>query len=64
MKKLAALVVLGVIAMSCSQKPDNSIQDSNVMLEEPEVKVIATENAAAPVAEAPVATPVDSTATK
>ena len=40
MKKLFAIVFVGVVALSCSKKNDNSLQDSNTMLQEPEVTVV------------------------
>ena len=42
MKKLLAIAFVGVVIASCSKKPDHSLQDSNVMLPEPEVTVADT----------------------
>lgn len=59
MRKLLAIVFIGVLAVSCSKKDDNSLQDSNVMLEEPEAKVV--DSSAAKATAAPV---TDGTAVK
>ena len=40
MKKLFAIAFVGIVALSCSKKNDNSLQDSNTMLQEPEVTVV------------------------
>ena len=40
MKKVLAIAFFGVLVFSCSKKPDHSLQDSNVMLQEPTSKVI------------------------
>lgn len=76
MKKLIAFAFVGLLAVSCSKKDENNVQDSNVMLEEPKAEIVGqptasavdasvestATDAAAPV-EAPAA-PADSTATK
>lgn len=49
MKKILAIAFLAVLTFSCSKKPDHSLQDSNVMLQEPEAKTIDTTVTAAPV---------------
>ena len=40
MKKIFAIAIVGIVALSCSKKNDNSLQDSNTMLQEPEVTVV------------------------
>ncbi len=76
MKKILALAFIGVLVLSCSKKPDHSLQDSNVMLPEPEGTTVvdstatpaavdqgnANVNTAA--AETPAPAAMDSTATK
>lgn len=67
MKKVFAIAFIAVLAASCTKKPDHSLQDSNSMLQEPEVKVADT--AKAKPAETNVAAPAaaaktDSAATK
>ena len=70
MKKVLAIVFLGsLVAVSCSKKEEKSLQDSNIMLEEPATPTVTDSTAAktdstpAPASTpAPVAT--DSTATK
>jgi hypothetical protein len=69
MKKVLAIVFLGsLVAVSCSKKDDKSLQDSNIMLEEPATPIVvdstATKTDSTP---APAATPApatDSTAAK
>ena len=66
MKKVLAIVFLGsLVAVSCSKKADKSLQDSNIMLEEPEATTIvdSTKSTPAPVAATP-APATDSTAAK
>ncbi len=72
MKKVIALAFIGSLAIiSCSKGPDHSLQDSNVMLQEPEATV-TTDSAAAPAtsegnattAETAAPAVADSTATK
>ncbi len=63
MKKVLAIAfVSGLIIASCSKKSENSLQDSNTMLQEPETTVVES---AAPATDtqAPVAV-ADSTTTK
>ena len=66
MKKVLAIAfVIGLVIASCSKKSDNSLQDSNIMLQEPEATTVSPaavteESAAAP---APVSV-ADSTQTK
>lgn len=58
MKKiLLSAAVIGFFAASCSKKEANPLQDSNVMLQEPEVKVVDTaKKAAIPATPVPAAT--------
>ena len=70
MKKVLAIVFLGsLIAVSCSKKADKSLQDSNIMLEEPAAPTVVdstakkTDSAPAPAA-TPAPATTDSTATK
>lgn len=66
MKKLLALAVIALFAISCSNKNDKPWQDSNVMMEEPAATSVSATpssvntdaNAAAP------ATPADSASAK
>ena len=65
MKKVFAIALLGTLFVaSCSKKADKTLQDSNIMLEEPAATPVVTETETP----APVATPApvvtDSTATK
>ncbi|MCW3161064.1 hypothetical protein [Chryseobacterium oryctis] len=69
MKKVLAIAFIGsVLAVSCSKKNDHSLQDSNTMLEEPEVATVVDSASAKPAetvaAPAPEAAKTDSTATK
>lgn len=69
MKKVLAIVFLGSLAaVSCSKKADNSLQDSNIMLEEPEAQVVSADSTKKDSTPAPAAAPAptatDSTATK
>ncbi|MCD0455210.1 hypothetical protein LPB85_07070 [Chryseobacterium sp. LC2016-27] len=66
MKKLLAIAFIGsIFAVSCSKKADKSLQDSNVMLEEPAAPTVvdSTKSTPAPVATTP-APATDSTAAK
>lgn len=70
MKKVLAIVFLGsLVAVSCSKKADKSLQDSNIMLEEPAVPTVVdstakkTDSTPAPVAATP-SPATDSTAAK
>ncbi|CAM3140526.1 hypothetical protein DRF59_19510 [Chryseobacterium flavum] len=71
MKKVLAIAFIGgLLVVNCSKKVDHSLQDSNTMLEEPEVATVvdSTAKPAAP-AETPAATvpeaaKTDSTAKK
>lgn len=68
MKKVLAIAFIGgLFAVSCSKKADKSLQDSNVMLEEPSATTV-TDTTSAKKDTAPAATPapakVDSTAKK
>ncbi len=59
MKKVLAIALIGsVFAVSCSKKADKSLQDSNIMLEEPAAPIVTdstakTETAPAPAIPAP-----------
>ncbi|HEX7869411.1 MAG TPA: hypothetical protein VF455_04790 [Chryseobacterium sp.] len=69
MKKVLAIVFLGsLVAVSCSKKADKSLQDSNIMLEEPTATVVPADSTKKDSTPAPAATPApattDSTATK
>lgn len=69
MKKVLAIAFIGtVFAVSCSKKADKSLQDSNVMLEEPAALVVVTDStsktAATPAAVTPAPVKTDSAATK
>ena len=69
MKKVLAIVFLGsLVAVSCSKKEEKSLQDSNIMLEEPEAQVVSADSTKKDSTPAPAATPAptatDSTATK
>ncbi|VXB20110.1 MULTISPECIES: hypothetical protein [Chryseobacterium] len=70
MKKLLAIAFIGsIFAVSCSKKADKSLQDSNIMLEEPATPTVVdstakkTDSTPAPVAATP-APATDSTAAK
>ncbi|WP_139423293.1 hypothetical protein [Chryseobacterium mulctrae] len=70
MKKLLAIAFIGsIFAVSCSKKADKSLQDSNIMLEEPAATTVVdstakkTDSTPAPVAATP-APATDSTAAK
>ncbi len=46
MKKVLAIAFVGsLVALSCSKKADNSLQDSNVMMEEPKTEMAADSTA-------------------
>lgn len=68
MKKLFAIAFIGsILAISCSKKTDKSLQDSNIMLEEPAAPTVPADSAAktqtAPAAAIPAPSPsTDSTA--
>ncbi|MGU3377439.1 hypothetical protein [Chryseobacterium sp. M5A1_1a] len=72
MKKVLAIAFIGgLLVVNCSKKVDHSLQDSNTMMEEPEVTTVAdsTAKTAAPAAvtpatPAPEAAKTDSTAKK
>lgn len=67
MKKVLAIAFIGsLFVVNCSKKPDHTLQDSNTMLEEPEVKTVVDSTAPKPAAStpAPVATPAPETAKK
>lgn len=40
MKNIFGLAMVALIALSCEKKPEHPLQDSNVMLEEPTIKVV------------------------
>ena len=70
MKKVLAIAFIGsTFAVSCSKKADKSLQDSNVMLEEPAAPTVVdstakkTDSTPAPVAATP-APATDSTVAK
>lgn len=69
MKKVLAIAFIGsVFAVSCSKKADKSLQDSNIMLEEPSAPTVPADSTAktqtAPTAAIPAPSPSpDSTAT-
>ncbi|UFH32075.1 hypothetical protein LNP04_19230 [Chryseobacterium sp. C-71] len=69
MKKVFAIAFIGsIFALSCSKKTDKSLQDTNVMLEEPAAPTVAADSTAktqtAPAAAIPAPSPsTDSTAT-
>ena len=69
MKKVLAIAFIGsVFAVSCSKKADKSLQDSNIMLEEPSAPTVPADSTAktetAPAATIPAPSPsTDSTAT-
>lgn len=67
MKKVLALALIGSLAViSCSKKADHSLQDSNVMMEEPDAPAVtdsATKSDSIPAAAIPNPSPsTDSTA--
>lgn len=67
MKKVLAIAFIGsIFAVSCSKKTDKSLQDSNVMLEEPAAPVVTDSTAkteTAPATAIPAPSPsTDSTA--
>lgn len=68
MKKVLAIAFIGsLLAVSCSKKEEKSLQDSNIMMEEPAAPTVT--DSTAKVDSTPVATPApspstDSTATK
>jgi hypothetical protein len=46
MKKVLAIAFIGsLFVVNCSKKPDHSLQDSNTMLEEPEVTTVVDSTA-------------------
>ncbi|ROH98131.1 hypothetical protein [Chryseobacterium daecheongense] len=46
MKKVLAIAFIGsLFVVNCSKKPDHSLQDSNTMLEEPEVTTVVDSSA-------------------
>lgn len=70
MKKVLAIAFIGsVFAVSCSKKADKSLQDSNIMLEEPAAPTVPADSTKkdstpAPAAAIPAPSPsTDSTAT-
>lgn len=70
MKKVLAIAFIGsIFAVSCSKKADKSLQDSNIMLEEPAATTVVdstakkTDSTPAPVVATP-APATDSTAAK
>lgn len=69
MKKVLAIVFIGsLFAVSCSKKEEKSLQDSNIMLEEPETPTVTdsttTKADSTPAAATTTAPATDSTATK
>lgn len=69
MKRVLAIAFIGGLLMaSCSKKTDHSLQDSNTMLEEPEVQTVPADSTKKDSTPAPAATPApvatDSTAAK
>lgn len=69
MKKVLAIAFIGTLFVaSCSKKADKSLQDSNVMLEEPAATTVVTDSTAktdSTPAAIPAPSPsIDSTATK
>lgn len=69
MKKVLAIAFIGsLFVINCSKKADHSLQDSNIMLEEPAPSAIVdttAKNTPAPaVTPAPAPVVADSTATK
>lgn len=71
MKKVLAIAFIGgLLVVNCSKKVDHSLQDSNTMLEEPEVATVADSTAkpaapaVTPATPAPEAAKTDSTAKK
>ncbi|KMQ67416.1 hypothetical protein ACM39_13320 [Chryseobacterium sp. FH2] len=72
MKKVLAIAFIGgLLVVNCSKKTDHSLQDSNTMLEEPEVTTVVDSSAkpaavpaATPVTPAPETVKTDSTAVK
>lgn len=72
MKKVLAIAfIASLFVVNCSKKPDHSLQDSNTMLEEPEVTTVvdsaaskSADTSAAPAALAPEAATTDSAAVK
>jgi uncharacterized protein YcfL len=69
MKKVLAIAFIGsLFVVNCSKKPDHSLQDSNTMLEEPEVTTVVDSTAkpaeTAAATPAPEAAKTDSTAKK
>ena len=57
MKKIFAIAIFGVLAVSCSKKESTFEQDSNVMLEEPKVEMVDSAAVTKPVDQTTVATP-------
>lgn len=57
MKKVLAIAFAsGLLLANCSKKTENNLKETNVMLEEPEVTVVATDSTAmAPTTVTPVA---------
>lgn len=65
MKKVLAIAFIGsLFVVNCSKKPDHSLQDSNTMLEEPEVTTVVDSEAKPAETPAPEAVKIDSTAKK
>lgn len=62
MKKVLAIAFIGGLLMaSCSKKADHSLQDSNTMLEEPEVKTVPADSTKKDSTPAPAAAPAPAT---
>ncbi len=69
MKKIFAIAIFGVLAVSCSKKESTYEQDSKVMLEEPKLEMVDSAAVAKPVdqtteATSETAVKVDSVATQ
>lgn len=62
MKKVLAIAFIGGLLMaSCSKKAEHSLQDSNTMLEEPEVKTVPADSTKKDSTPAPAAAPAPAT---
>lgn len=63
MKKVFAIALLGTLFVaSCSKKTEKSLQDSNIMLEEPAATTVVTETETPAPAATPAPAVTDSTA--
>ena len=55
MKKILALSMVAALAVACTKKNDNTLQDSNTMLAEPEATIVDSGAVAKPAVQTTVA---------